>query len=216
MKPSFRRHPVAILREKCGLYQKEFADLIGCSRIYVQKIEQTPQHGGQRLSEKLAVRIFHETGVSLEWLLAGDTNAAPVAADGKEYTRDVFDRARANKIRYDQPHSFARKSTATGFCARLIAIMEAASADKNYYMCAYKTHKALESLRREFGQDEKLYSNTDIRVTDYGRAVPLLEQLIEQAKNIDLAMMKLDELDRQQTKQPKPQSKRPSKKKRHR
>jgi len=79
IKPSPLRHPVAIVRQICRLYQKEFAQLIGCSRIYLQKIEQTPQHGGQRLSEKLATRISHETGVSLTWLLTGDPNLPAVS-----------------------------------------------------------------------------------------------------------------------------------------
>lgn len=175
MRRSFRRHPVAILREKCGLYQKEFADLIGCSRIYLQKIEQTPAHGGQPLSPKLAQRIFHETGISLDWLRTGDPSAPAVSARGEDFTKAIYERAQAEKKYYDRPHPFFQNSDALNYCARIVAIMQSASKREKYYMAMWKLGAALNALRDEFGQGPP---------TEFvNQQVDLLKPLIEQGED---------------------------------
>jgi transcriptional regulator with XRE-family HTH domain len=180
MKLSPSRHPVAILRQICGLYQKEFADLIGCSRIYLQKIEQTPQHGGQKLSEKLATRIFTETHISLEWLLAGDPKAPPVSAKGEPYTLKIFERAQAEKEKGFFQHPIVRLTNAIGFCAQLVAILESAKAQKKYYMAAYKVGKALDSFRNEFGQNLQIYPVIHSpHLVIHARALEILRQLLD-------------------------------------
>jgi transcriptional regulator with XRE-family HTH domain len=195
MKPSPLRSPVAVLRHFCGpregspMYQQEFADMIGCSRIYLQKIEQTPRHGGQKLSEKLAYRIFHETGISLDWLLAGNPKSPPLSARGEPYTRKLFAEAQAEKQYFDQQHPFFRNTNAIGFCAQLIAILENANAKKNYYMAAYKVCKALDSLRDEFGQDEQVYPVNNpsghVHVVRDTAARAVLKSLITEAEQFD-------------------------------
>jgi transcriptional regulator with XRE-family HTH domain len=175
MRRSFHRHPVAILREKCGLYQKEFADLIGCSRIYLQKIEQTPAHGGQPLSQKLAQRIFHETGVSLDWLRAGDPSVPPISGRGEEYTEEIFERAQAEKKYFDRPHPWFQNLDALNCCARVVAILQSASKRNNYYMAMWKLGAALDALRKEFGQEPGTESTN--------KQVALLKPLIEQGKD---------------------------------
>ena len=186
MKPSPLRHPVAIVRQICRLYQKEFAELIGCSRIYLQKIEQTPQHGGQRLSEKLATRISHETGISLAWLLTGDPNLPAVSGRGEPYTHQIYEHAQAEKKWFDQPQPYFRRNSALGFCAQLVAILESANAQKKYFMAEYKVGKALESLRNEFGQDLQLYPDTRARAVMFYPAVKILRKLRDHGqKQID-------------------------------
>ena len=210
MKPSFRRHPVAVLREICGLYQKEFADLIGCSRIYLQKIEQTPQHGGQQLSEKLAQRIFHETGVSLSWLLGGNPSAPPISGSGEPYTKEIFERNQANKSYYDRPHPVFRNIDAIGFCARLIAILESAAKREKYYMALYKTHAALTSLQAEFGMDENLYQFAGPHHVNNSMAIALLQRVLARDRELQ------DQIKKLRHPASKPESKRPSKKRRRR
>src|ERR1700676_5208429 len=96
MKPSALRHPLAVLRQICGMYQQQFADEIAqCSRVYLQKIEQTPNHGGQKISEALAMRVAHETGVAVSWLLASDPSTPPLDGAGKPYTSASFEWHRA-------------------------------------------------------------------------------------------------------------------------
>lgn len=177
MRRSFHRHPVAILREKCGRYkyQKEFADLIGCSRIYLQKIEQTPAHHGQPLSPKLAQRIFHETGVSLDWLRAGDPSVPPISSRGEEYTEKIFERAQAEKKYFDRPHPWFQNNDALYCCARVVAILQSASKRNNYYIAMWKLGAALDALRKEFGQEPGTESTN--------KQVDLLKPLIEQGKD---------------------------------
>ena len=158
MKPSTLRHPVAVLRKICDLYQKEFADKIGCSRIYVQKIEQTPKHGGQKLSSKLAQRIFHETGVSLDWLLGGDPSAPPVSAKGEPYTRGTYKNAQAQKIYRDRPKDWNFSTDFLSMAARLRSILASATGRDGkqrpaYFMAAYETRKFLDELAKEYGED---------------------------------------------------------------
>ena len=178
MRRSFHRHPVAILREKCGLYQKEFADLIGCSRINLQKIEQTKAHGGQRLSQKLAQRIFHETGVSLDWLRAGDPSAPPVSGRGEPYTEEIFHRVQAEKKYYDRRHPWFQNIDALTCCARVVAILQSANKRNKYYMANWKLGAALDALQKEFGQEP----GTEL-ITNTNKQVDLLKPLIEQGKD---------------------------------
>jgi transcriptional regulator with XRE-family HTH domain len=157
VKPSTLRHPVAVLRKICGLYQKEFADKIGCSRIYVQKIEQTPEHGGQKLSSKLAQRISHETGVSLDWLLGGDPSAPPVSAKGEPYTRDTYKKVETQRIYSDRPKDWYFSMDFLSMAGRLRSILaNAAGRDRKrpkYSMAAYETRKFLDELTKEYGED---------------------------------------------------------------
>jgi len=209
MRRSFHRHPVAILREKCGLYQKEFADLIGCSRINLQKIEnycqrseQTPKRRGQPLSQKLAQRIFHETGISLDWLRAGDPSAPPVSGRGEPYTLETFQRAQAEKKYFDRPHPWFQNNDALKCCARVVAILQSASKGNAYYMAMWKLGAALDALQKEFGQEPGTESTN--------KQVDLLMPLIEHGRTLimdgEAALKRLT--DRQ--------TKRPSKKKKPR
>ena len=84
----------------------------------------------------------------------------PISGRGEPYTREIYERAQAEKLPYDQPHPIFRNNDALGFCARLVAILESASGRKDYHMCVYKVHTALDSLQREFGMDEKLYQHS--------------------------------------------------------
>ena len=159
MKPSTLRHPVAVLRQKiCRLYQKEFADKIGCSRIYVQKIEQTPAHGGQKLSPKLAQRICLETGVSLDWLLAGDPDAPPVSAKGEPYTRQIYEKVQANKIHSNRPKDWVFSMDFLMMTGRLRSILANATGRNGkqrpaYFMAAYETRSFLDELARKYGEE---------------------------------------------------------------
>jgi hypothetical protein len=203
MRPSEKRHPVAVLREICDLRQTEFADLIGCSPVYLQKIEATPaKKGGLPLSPKLAQRIFHETGVSLEWLRKGDPKAPPVSARGERYTRDIFVRAQAEKKYYDRPHPWFQNNDALRCCARVVAILQSAAERGQYYMAMYELGAALDKLARE----EKFGQKPGTEFTN--KQVDLIKPLIEQGKNPIAAAHRFNAALRR--------SKRPSKKVRRR
>ena len=97
MRNSPLRHPLAVLRTKLGLTQKEMADLVGRAARTIQSVEL----GKMPLSEGLARLIAKATGVGVGWLLEGDSTAPPRQAGGVTYTRDDFERHRAG---LEEPH----------------------------------------------------------------------------------------------------------------
>ena len=139
--------------------QTQFAKMIGCSVCKLQNIET----GRTKLDEELATKLLTETHISPEWLLANDPKAPLVSANGEPYTFEIFERAQAEKENekgkglFYRGHWCFRLTNAIGFCAQLFAILESASAQKKYFMGAYKVGKALDSLRNEFGQDKQIY-----------------------------------------------------------
>ena len=185
MRPSKLRHPVAVLRGICELRQKEFANLIGITPVYLQKIELTPAHHGVSLSAKVAQRIFHETGVSIEWLRAGNPSRKAVSSRGEPYTREIFVRAQAEKKHYDRPPiPFFLNTDALRYCARVVAILESARKSGKYYSAEWEMGAALDKLQKEYGQE----SGTEFTNTQ----VDLLRPLIEQGKNPLSAIRRLN------------------------
>src|SRR5262249_2739314 len=112
MKPISKKHKVGQLHARLNDFvkprayydQKDFAELIGCSRDTVVSLEATKwvraakgrkRDGGPRLrlSPSLAYRIARATGVSLPWLLDNDRDAPIVNYAGRPYTKEDFKRA---------------------------------------------------------------------------------------------------------------------------
>jgi transcriptional regulator with XRE-family HTH domain len=212
MRPSTKKTTAAVLRKLLGtdleaMKDRDMAELLKTSVSTIHSLES----GRLKLSPSLAKRMFHETGISLEWLLGKKPEAPPIGTDGKPYTRATFERVQANKIYYDQPHPVLRNTDSLGFCARLIAILESASAGKDYYMALYKVHTALDSLQQEFGIDEKLYQHSGPHSVNTTMAVAALKQVL--ARNNDLQRL-IKEFKESQHPTPKPTKKRPSKKRR--
>ena len=86
------RHTVSVLRKIIGLSQGELAALAGCSKRTIQAVE----IGRLKLSEGLASKIAHETGVDETWLLGGDLHSAPkLMFTGVPYDKRVFEETRA-------------------------------------------------------------------------------------------------------------------------
>ena len=86
------RHTVSVLRKIIGLSQGQLAELVGRSKRTIQAIE----IGRLKLSEELAVRIAHETGVTVQWLLAADYDKPPtVAFSDQAYTKRTYENTRA-------------------------------------------------------------------------------------------------------------------------
>lgn len=125
----------------------------------------------------MATKMFHETGISIDWLLAGDPKAPPVAANGEPFTKEIYNEVQKNQLAFDQPHEWFRHTDELGFCAQLVATLENANAQKNYYMAAYKVGKAIEALRKEFATD------LDSRLPSPPAASAKLKPLIEFGEN---------------------------------
>lgn len=207
MRTSSRKTTTAVLREILGIKDFEMAGILDRKVHTIHSLES----GRLKLSQELATKMFHETGISLDWLLNGDPAAPPVSGRGEPYTRVKFEQAQAEKIHYDQPHPVFRNNNALGFCARLIAILESASARKNYHMALYKVHTALDSLQGEFGMDESLYQYAGRHHVNNSMAVMLLKGILAREKQLQ------DRIKRVQRRAaPKPIKKQSSKRKRRR
>ena len=99
MRNSPLRHPLAILRTTIGLTQKEMGGLVDRAARTIQSIEL----GHLPLSEDLAMRLAHATGVDAGWLLEGNPDVPPrrgsftigMGVDPQGYTRETFEYYRA-------------------------------------------------------------------------------------------------------------------------
>ncbi len=151
------------------------AALLKCSAPTIHSVES----GRLKLSAELAEKIFHETGVPLDWLLAGDPKSPPIAANGDPYTRETFDLAQASKIHYDKVGDWQLSLEMMGLYGQLRSILASASKGKSFHMAAYKTRAAVEALRNEFGQDLALYPDTDPNKTSVRHAQALMRADLE-------------------------------------
>src|SRR5580700_991782 len=95
---SRQKTTVAALRQKLGLSVEEFGQLIGKSISTVTKLE----NGLLKLSVETAIKISNETGVDLQWLMAGDPKEDAYSTDEvwdrkEPYTKELFERIQAVK-----------------------------------------------------------------------------------------------------------------------
>ena len=196
MSRSTKKSTLAVLREIMGINAGQMGKRLGCSRHTINSIE----INRIKLGEERATKLLTETHISLDWLLANDSNAPPVSAKGEPYTREIyhrahaFERAQAESGRgfFHQGHWYSRLTNAIGFCAQLVAILESASAQKKYFMAAYKVGKALDSLRNEFGQDLQTYPVTHSSFVIHPGALEILDRLVDHGqKEVDKSNQRL-------------------------
>jgi len=149
MRLSKFRHPLAVLRHTLGMGQKEMSALVGCSTVTIQKVENL----GLKLSEGLAKRISHETGVSLGWLLAGDPEVPPKSRMiGPPYSKQIFELARSKMV--TKGAELAASLTTLGFYCQIRSIFRSAVRAGDGDLAAYKFKQALRALAQEFGSTE--------------------------------------------------------------
>jgi transcriptional regulator with XRE-family HTH domain len=152
MRKSPLRHALAVVRVKVlGLTQNELAEIVGCSKVTIQKIELRDKK--LRLPPALASRMEHELGVSAAYLLDGNPRKPPVTPRGKPYTKLAFEGHRATLEAGMRPE----KAVFFPFreIAELAAIASAAGNKGSLAFFNYKLDRTLRELRKEFGADEK-------------------------------------------------------------
>lgn len=154
MRPSLLRHPLAVLRQKLQMSQKEMSDLLHCAAVTVQKVE----NAGLKLSNELAKRISHETGVRLSWLLNGDPTTPPLTAAGAPYSNEFYLRFRARKTTGANIIDELMLATYALNChLRIRAIIESAHRRRaDFQIVRYKLDLFLDALAAEFGQNETI------------------------------------------------------------
>jgi hypothetical protein len=125
------------------------ADLAECSRPTIQAIEL----GKLPLSEKLAKRIEHETGIGLEWLLANAPAKPLVDGLGLPYTRRTFDQQQAYRKRSSaNPNDFYYMQGVMALALAEISNMVLESYKTGRLdLCGFKLKEALADLRKHLG-----------------------------------------------------------------
>lgn len=145
-----KQTPVAVVRFILERKAQDFADLIGCTVHTINSLET----GRLKLSEEMAQRIFHATGISIGWLLAGNVKAPPVSAWGEPFTLEIFERSESKKNHRDKVIPLRFAADFVNFAGQLHRILSRANREGNYAMPAYKVERFLATLAKEFGDDE--------------------------------------------------------------
>jgi hypothetical protein len=135
----------SITKEKDSLWAE---DILGKSVHTIRHLEA----GTLKLSASMAAKMNHESGISIKWLMDGDTEAPPITADGKPYTKEVYDNARARKKYFATVKDSDVKNTALDVLRAICAILVNANRKGKYHLAVYRTAKALAELRAEFGE----------------------------------------------------------------
>lgn len=164
MRPSKKKHPVAVLRTFLGLRQKELADLVGCSVSTIQSIELGRERLG--LSEDLALRIVDQTHINLSWLLRGDPQAPPLNEWESPYCKDDYEFAQALLRQRRDPRTLQMLSklqlaetVASIYKERLVRLIKKALRKGRRGIIDWQIDQALTQIESRYGivysQDEK-------------------------------------------------------------
>ena len=117
---------LSILRSLIGSgsrNEKHFAEKLGRSASWVKKAS----CGQIPLTKDAAVRIAYETGVSVRWLMSGDTSAPALDMDGKPYTESFYAEYRVRRRDgFDDEDSSISKDEMVGLIHSLIVSYEGA------------------------------------------------------------------------------------------
>lgn len=126
------------------------AELLGCSKFTVHSLES----GRLDLSDEMAAKIVHETGISQSWLLGGNPKAPAVTDSGEPYSRATFDRIRFQHAEGKEPSDVLFPfNQDLAFCGELLAILARARKHAKFGLASFKVRRFLKTLREEFGQD---------------------------------------------------------------
>lgn len=126
----------------------EWAELLDRSPHTVHDLES----GRLKLSRELAKKMSYESGISIGWLLDDDPEAPPVSADGQPYTKAIYEEVRARKKYFAHVEENKIKVNALELFRIICAILINANRKRNFHLAAYRTWKAIDELRTEFGE----------------------------------------------------------------
>jgi transcriptional regulator with XRE-family HTH domain len=85
-KPSNRDRPLPVLRILLGYTQQQFAEKLGYGKRQLEEVSS----GREKMSEKLAIAVCRETGVSYAWLTNQDPKAPILDCLGRPYDRAFY------------------------------------------------------------------------------------------------------------------------------
>ena len=176
MRPSCNRHVLSVLRRELGMNQSDFAWLVGCSASHIQAVEirRLP------LTERVAMRIFAETGVSPDWLLANDFNRPMIeGGNGVLYTKACYERMQAKKHSATAQDTAAIDDELMHVAAMLWSVMSAAQKKGTVpaSMALFRVGKFVDEMMAEFGIDFWVYDGKN-----RARAPKVISEKVVQAK----------------------------------
>jgi len=170
MGASQKRTVFAILRSIIGIKDVEMAEILGCSKATINSLE----CGRLKLSDSMAERYRHQTGISIKWLLEGDVDAEPVDEFTRPYTAETFHHTQISKRIYDMPPGEYVSGDCLAFYGYLRAILHQSRKRQTYHIARYEIERALKKLGDEFGYDCYIYpdvSPSDVSVKHLKAAI---------------------------------------------
>jgi hypothetical protein len=190
-------------------------DILGKSVHTIRHLEA----GTLKLSGAMAAKMNQETGISIQWLMDGNPTAPPISVDGRPYTKKIYDEVQARE-KYRKKYlttvqDFAVKQRAQEFFRAICAILVNANRNRNYYLADYRTVKAIQELRDEFGEAQDLYSISKVEAyihnVEPGVVFYLEPIIVPKPKQLQESERRTLQMIRDSF---KPKSKQPSKKRR--
>lgn len=139
---------LSVLRSILGHYGQEhrFAQRINRSTSWLKKASS----GLVPLTEDAAVRIAHETGVAVWWLLAGDPSAPAVAYNRESYTKAHYERRRV-ELREQRIHEDGNtRHDLVLTLHSILSVFHAAQRTNSDPLVAYKLGAFCRTLKDEF------------------------------------------------------------------
>lgn len=150
------------MRSVIGIKDIEMAEILRCSPATIHSLES----GRLKLSETMAVRIAHETGAAVSWLLEGKPTL-PVSRSGKPYTRELFERARAKE---EDPGDLLYVIVLPVACGSAIkSVLRVASRNRDISLAVYKIKRAVNDLINEFCSPKDIASD---KALNFGPPIP--------------------------------------------
>jgi transcriptional regulator with XRE-family HTH domain len=162
-----KRHVVANARLEIGLSQVDLADLLGCSTVTVQRIEQ----GTLALSEELALKVQEALDISATWLLANDPARPPITPGGGLWNRFNYEFAQASQPEFEpldislrdelereneiKTEELSEDIAASEIYAMYRAMLKKARGSPKRTILRYRVAKAFQELKKDFPPDEE-------------------------------------------------------------
>ncbi len=126
--------------------QKQFMDVIGRTMGAVRSLE----CGRLALGRPLAIEIVAATGISLDWLMAGDVTRPMVSErGGGPYSRAVFDRVQAQRRRdrNDIPSMVCLLRDVKILAVQMLHTLLESWKSQSSEVCAFKLMEAMGAIR---------------------------------------------------------------------
>jgi len=175
MKPSAKKHPVAILRTIIGLTQRDLAEEIDLPTSTLQKIELRKFSLNPREANKLS----HVTGVSREWLMAGDPRAPILDRRGRPFTRTFYDTVKAENERRKVSigDSLFIRTASIILTVHVSAIMLKACRQNRSDLCFMELSSALKEVEQKFPRDRQFFEQLAGSAPHYGKLTDSLREI---------------------------------------